>query len=182
MALIMPATSRMVGGGAEPGEASTHCIATCSSRTMRCSDDPTPVPASSARSNTSAVHSSRITEVTHRASSAPSPCADVAFPVSSSSSSTPSARTSARNAAAPSLPGAVTPYSLMHGSMPAVKRTLEALRLPWAIGPPDEELVVPPSPRRVVCMNAMPSATLAAMWRRAGQSSGAWLLSMEPAG
>jgi hypothetical protein len=30
-------------------------------------------------------------------------------------------------------------------------------------------------------MNAMPSATLEAMWRRAGQSRATWLLSIEPA-
>ncbi|XP_025801556.1 uncharacterized protein LOC112881064 [Panicum hallii] len=192
IALTMLETSRMVGGGAEPGDSSTHRMATCSSRTMRCSEEPSLLAASSARSNTSAVHSSRITEVTHRASSEPSPRADAAFPVSSSSSSTPNARTSPRSAASPLAAGAgaVTPYSLMHGSMPAVKRTLVALRLPWAMGPspaaaassPDEEVLeLAPSPRRAVCKNAMPSATLAAMCRRAGQSTGPWLLSMEPA-
>ncbi|BAT10642.1 Os10g0387201 [Oryza sativa Japonica Group] len=83
-----------------------------------------------------------MTAVTHRASSAPS--AAVAFPVSSSSSSTSYTRTSVRRTAAPedgaaTDGGVVMPYSLMQGSMVPVKRMLEALRLPWTMAPPQNE-------------------------------------------
>ncbi|OAY64649.1 hypothetical protein ACMD2_07915 [Ananas comosus] len=168
--LTIPATSRMVGQ-ASAAEL-THLSATCRRRTTPSSLAPS---ARRRLSNTSTVHSSRTTDCTHRARSDPSLCA--AFPVSSSRRTSPKLRTSDLNGAAaevelPALRddddekrrwsaaaattegGDVRPYSLMQGSMLAVNRMFEDLKLPWAI----------PSSWSSSCMKERPSAMAVAMF------------------